>query len=41
MARRVDDRILASLPAGQRDRFLGDLNAIVRVLSRLKEKDQG
>jgi MarR family transcriptional regulator, temperature-dependent positive regulator of motility len=41
MARRVDDRILASLPAAQRDRFLGDLNAIVRVLSRLKEKDQG
>jgi MarR family transcriptional regulator, temperature-dependent positive regulator of motility len=41
MARRVDDRILASLPAGQRDRFLSDLNSIVRVLSRLKEKDQG
>ena len=41
MARRVDERILASLPAAQRDRFLNDLNSIVRVLSRLKEKDQG
>jgi DNA-binding MarR family transcriptional regulator len=40
MARRVDERILASLPAAQRDRFLNDLNSIVRVLSRLKEKDQ-
>ena len=36
MARRVDDRILASLPAQQRDRFLHDLNAIVEVLSQLE-----
>ena len=35
MARRVDDRILASLPAQQRDRFLHDLKAIVEVLSQL------
>ena len=38
MARRVDERILASLPAQQRDRFLQDLHAIVQMLSRLKEK---
>jgi DNA-binding MarR family transcriptional regulator len=38
MARRVDERILASLPAQQRDRFLQDLNAIVQMLSRLKDK---
>jgi DNA-binding MarR family transcriptional regulator len=41
LARRVDDRVLASLPAQQRDRFLQDLNTIVRALSRLKEKAQG
>ena len=41
LARRVDERILSSLPAAQRDRFLNDLNSIVRVLGRLKEKDQG
>src|SRR6185312_1619941 len=40
-ARRVDERILSSLPAPQRDRFLQDLNAIVQTLSRLKEKDRG
>jgi DNA-binding MarR family transcriptional regulator len=39
LARRVDERILASLPAQQRDRFLQDLNAIVQMLSRLKDKD--
>jgi DNA-binding MarR family transcriptional regulator len=38
MARRVDERILASLPAQQRDRFLQDLNAIVQMLNRLKDK---
>jgi DNA-binding MarR family transcriptional regulator len=38
LARRVDDRILASLPASQRDRFLQDLNAIVQGLTRLKAK---
>jgi DNA-binding MarR family transcriptional regulator len=41
LARRVDDRVLASLPAQQRERFLQDLNTIVRALSRLKEKAQG
>ena len=41
LARRVDERILSSLPAAQRDRFLNDLNSIVRVLGRLKETDQG
>ena len=40
-ARRVDERILSSLPAPQRDRFLQDLNAIVQTLVRLKEKDAG
>ncbi len=39
MARRVDERILASLPAQQRDRFLQDLNAIVEALDRSREKD--
>jgi DNA-binding MarR family transcriptional regulator len=38
-ARRVDERILSSLPVPQRDRFLQDLNAIVQALARLKEKD--
>jgi DNA-binding MarR family transcriptional regulator len=38
-ARRVDERILSSLPAPQRDRFLQDLNAIVQTLARLKEKE--
>jgi DNA-binding MarR family transcriptional regulator len=39
VARRVDDRILASLPNAQRDRFLQDLNAIVQTLTRLKAKE--
>lgn len=39
LARRVDERILASLPNSQRDRFLQDLNAIVQALTRLKAKD--
>ncbi|HML27847.1 MAG TPA: MarR family transcriptional regulator [Hyphomicrobium sp.] len=39
MARRVDERILSSLPAQQRDRFLQDLNAIVQTLNKLKEKE--
>jgi MarR family transcriptional regulator, temperature-dependent positive regulator of motility len=39
MARRVDDRILASLPAGQRDRFLNDLNSIVDALNQVDEKE--
>ncbi len=32
MARKVDDRILAALPAQQRERFIQDLNTIVRAL---------
>jgi DNA-binding MarR family transcriptional regulator len=39
LARRVDERILASLPGAQRDRFLQDLNAIVQALARFKEKE--
>jgi DNA-binding MarR family transcriptional regulator len=39
VARRVDERILATLPAQQRDRFLQDLNAIVQLLNRLRNKD--
>ena len=38
LARRVDERILSSLPGPQRDRFLQDLNAIVQALARLKER---
>lgn len=38
MARRVDDRILACLPAGQRDRFLQDLNTIIAGLSPPQSK---
>jgi MarR family transcriptional regulator, temperature-dependent positive regulator of motility len=39
MARRVDERILSSLPAQQRDRFLQDLHAIVQALNKLREKE--
>ena len=39
MARKVDERILASLPAQQRDRFLQDLGAIVQTLNKLREKE--
>jgi DNA-binding MarR family transcriptional regulator len=39
LARRVDERILASLPAAQRDRFLQDLNAIAQGLARLRDKE--
>ena len=37
LARRVDDHILASLPAQQRDRFIQDLNVIVEELALLKK----
>jgi MarR family transcriptional regulator, temperature-dependent positive regulator of motility len=40
LARRVDERILSGLPAGQRDRLVQDLNAIVQMLSRLQQKEQ-
>ena len=35
MARKVDDRILAALPGQQRERFVQDLNTIVRALGTL------
>ena len=39
LARKVDERILASLPAGQRERLLQDLNAIVQALGRMQVKE--
>ena len=36
MARKVDDRILQALPSAQRDRFLTDLNTIVKALGKLE-----
>jgi MarR family transcriptional regulator, temperature-dependent positive regulator of motility len=38
LARKVDERILSSLPATQRDRFLQDLNAIVQTLNKIRQK---
>ncbi len=37
VARRVDDRILSALPAGQRERFLSDLSAIVTALGKIRD----
>lgn len=39
LSRKVDDRILSSLPNAQRDRFMQDLNAIVVVLGKLQPKE--
>ena len=39
LSRKVDERILSSLPSAQRDRLLQDLNAIVQALSRMQMKD--
>jgi MarR family transcriptional regulator, temperature-dependent positive regulator of motility len=39
LARKVDDRILASLPATQRERVLQDLNAIIQALSGMQMKE--
>lgn len=39
LTRRVDERILSSLPASQRERFMQDLNAIVVALGRMQEKE--
>ena len=36
MARRVDDKILAALPAAQRERFVQDLNTIVEALGKMQ-----
>lgn len=39
LSRKVDERILAALPAGQRERLLSDLNAIVQALGRMQHKE--
>ncbi len=39
LSRKVDDRILSALSAGQRDKFLLDLNSIVQVLGRMQSKE--
>ncbi len=39
LSRKVDDRILSTLGAGQRDKFLQDLNSIVQVLGRMQTKE--
>ncbi len=39
LSRKVDDRILSALPAGQRDKLLQDLNSIVQVLGRMQSKE--
>ena len=39
LARRVDDKILAVLPGQQRERFLQDLNLIVRALGKMQAAD--
>ncbi|MGQ0671645.1 MAG: MarR family winged helix-turn-helix transcriptional regulator [Hyphomicrobium sp.] len=36
VARKVDDKVLATLPNPQRDRFVQDLNTIVQALSRMQ-----
>ena len=38
VSRRVDERILESLPAKQRDQFLEDLSTIVTALSKMSEE---
>jgi MarR family transcriptional regulator, temperature-dependent positive regulator of motility len=39
LSRKVDERILGSLPSAQRERLLQDLNAIVQALSRMQTKE--
>jgi DNA-binding MarR family transcriptional regulator len=41
LARRVDDRILGVLPGAQRERFLQDLNQIVKALGKLQANGAG
>jgi DNA-binding MarR family transcriptional regulator len=41
VARRVDERILAALPAGQRDRFLTDLSMIVDAIGAMSGESGG
>ena len=38
LAKRVDDKILGVLPGQQRERFLQDLNLIVKALSKLQAR---
>jgi MarR family transcriptional regulator, temperature-dependent positive regulator of motility len=40
LARKVDERIMASLPAAQRERLLQDLNAIVTALGKMQTKEK-
>lgn len=40
IAKRVDDKVLATLPSQQRDRFLTDLNSIVQTLARMQPQDR-
>lgn len=40
MARKVDDRILAALPNQQRERFVQDLNTIVKALGNASVSDE-
>ncbi len=39
LAKKVDDRILGVLPGQQRERFLQDLNLIVKALGKLQAAD--
>jgi MarR family transcriptional regulator, temperature-dependent positive regulator of motility len=39
LSRKVDDRILASLPTAQRERVIQDLNAIIQALSGMQTKE--
>ncbi len=40
VAKRVDDKILAVLPSGQRDRFVQDLNTIVKAIGKMAPIDR-
>ena len=39
LARKVDEKILSSLPSAQREKLLHDLNNIVQTLGRLQAKE--
>lgn len=41
LARKVDDKILGVLPGQQRERFLQDLNLIVKALGKLQANGSG
>jgi len=41
LAKRVDDKILGVLPNAQRERFLQDLNQIVKALGKLRANGAG